>query len=482
MIASTRSIALILLGTTALSCAATPALAGWESVYAGPATDSAPRCSVDQSRGPAKVRASESRAVRMAGDATHLIEIYGHGIDLDTNVSITGPGGVSANWYGRANGAANARGGCGAIGSMRVRVRLPSVTRDTSATLRVGSERIPITIITKSQLNRVEWTPESASDFVVPANAPANLPAELAGQVKRPPLFSVSTPQCQPGAAGACAPATGVRLENSGASGPRAQQSLSDTLARCIAPYGGKAILAGDRLTIRLPDQRIGGITNCWSKYTVAFALQLFDDPDFGGGIEPALTTSLTNANGIARTQGDDDPALTKIFFDRNFLSNHVGSQAMRFLATNVARQTRDLDLIIESEVPYGIDRITSPISLQSSVIGTGATRFTGVPRPSAGSNGQSLTQKLSLAVPGATGQVFRWHIAARPNSGSPNATTCFQAVDGDVRPTVGAASVDVVLAQRDNAVCDGKAYIFSAAPFERDRDALYTASAEIIL
>jgi hypothetical protein len=85
------------------------------------------------------------------------LEVYGHLLDLVTSVGTSGIIGASAQRTGGHSGVVNAARHCGAIGSIKVRLRVPADAPDQRAgTLNIGGERIPLQVV--HDRYRVSWS------------------------------------------------------------------------------------------------------------------------------------------------------------------------------------------------------------------------------------------------------------------------------------------------------------------------------------
>ncbi|MFZ1743414.1 MAG: hypothetical protein WAT93_11190 [Pontixanthobacter sp.] len=453
---------------------ASPAQAEWESVYSAAGISTQRSCRVDQNQGDALIRNTPGRRLRIAGGARVFFEIYGHGIDNKSPDRLSNSSLGDPTIYQRTTGSVNARNRCGAIGSVRVDFQPRTVTRDTNVDLLIGDERIALTIIARDQFARFGWLDESVSRGVVPAGSRPAIPLPPAAPS---PTVRVDRADCDPGAAGACAPATGVIVIGGVDAGrSNGRRVFADSLSKCIAPQGGRTELSDDSLTITLPDQRLGAVANCWSKYSPARAVVLLDRPDLGGESPSGVTALVAGGDRDLRTRIDsNDDEVVLAFVDTDLLRNMTGSRRFQIVASSLANQRKSLFLTVQSEIPFGVERIELPVNLNPPARpAVGRLQARGAQPP-------TINPRIILTNAGEARQQFAWKIFAA-QTGNPPANRCFAEIDGLVSPNVGATNISVALRPAANATCSGKRYRFSAAPAGRDGVALYTKSIDLTL
>lgn len=475
----------------------TPALANWESINLK-LPNSADRCTSDQSSGKLLMRASENRALRVAAGSIFSVEVFGHGIDIPTDVTFDG--GTATRTQG-VSGAANVGRRCGAIGSVKLDIKIPTaavaaaagnpMVAERATTPRIGNTSIPITIILPTIYRGLAWDPSSgrrdgqplAPRFVTPpSNTPVAIPA---GQSPAPPQVTFqSGPSCQE--TQTCGSATGMRMGGGVTGGPSVDRTFERSLFRCIETIGGDARIQNSRLEIMLPDDR-SALADCLARPSFAEADQEFVNPDIANSvfqantIRPALRPSIAGGSEVQASALPSNNNAASVLLTRAFATNMIGARNFRLLATNFAGRTLDLDLRVQSVVPFGVNTISSPTQLAS----TGGTRVTRIgvasTRPAPAAPG-ALSFNLNLAASDAPNRPLVWQVlnsSGRPDGFVP---LCFTAGSGTLAPAAGDNRVTVTLQRTANTACPGSKFFLVAAPNGRLDHPLYRKSLEFKL
>ncbi|MDP3907715.1 hypothetical protein [Novosphingobium sp.] len=477
-----------------------PALANWESI-SRMLPNSPERCGSDQSIGALLMRASENRPLRVAAGSIFTVEVFGHGIDLPTDITFDGGTVTRIKGYG---GAANVGRRCGAIGSVKLDIKIPTaavaaaagnpMVAERATTLRIGTTTIPITIILPSTYRGLAWTRQSgrtdgqplAPRFVTPpSNTPVAVPP---GQSPAPPQVTFeSGPTCQE--TQTCGSATGVRVLNPGASGGSSvNTAMQRTLFRCIETGGGDARIVNSRLEIMLPDDRVT-LADCLARPSFASAEQEFVNADVADSvfqantIRPALRVSVSGGSEARGAPELSDNNSANVTFTRAFTANMLGTRDFRLLASNFAGRTLALDLRVQSVVPFGVNSISAPTQLASTG-GTAVTRIgggtsTAAPRPAAPG---ALAFNLNLAASDVASRPLVWQVLNSNGQPGGFVSLCFTAGSGTLAPAAGVNRVAVNLQRTANTACPGSSFVLVAAPNGRLDHALYRKRLEFTL
>lgn len=471
-----------------------PALANWESM-SRILPNSPDRCTSDQSSGVLLMRASENRALRIAAGSIVTVEVFGHGIDLPTDVDFDGGSATRIKGYG---GAANVGRRCGAIGSVKLDIKVPTaevaaaagtpMVAERGATLRIGDTRIPITIVLPTLYRGLAWNRQSGRTdgqplvprFVSQApNAPVALPP---GQSPAPPQVTFqSGPTCQE--TQTCGSATGMRMGGAVGGGPSRDTTKQRSLFDCIQAAGGDARIVSSRLEIMLPDDR-ASLATCLARPSFADAEQDFGNVDVADGvfqsnsIRPPLRVSVAGGSEAIGAPVLSDKNSASVSFTRAFTSAMVGTRDFRLLATNFAGRTLSLDLRVQSVVPFGVDEISVPTQLAStgSTVGARVTRIggggsTAAPRPAAPG---ALSFNLNLEPSDAVNRPLVWQVLYSNGQPGGFVSLCFAAGEGTLAPAAGAGRVAVNLQRTANTACKGQSFVLVAAPAGRLDHPLY--------
>jgi hypothetical protein len=229
-----------------------PAHAEWETVHGAP-IEPGKSCPSPHERDP-KLRNSDNRPLDIPAGFSNEIEIYGHGVDLSDKATLAGPG--TAHLERGVGGGENGARGCGNIGSLVVKIKVPYGTPPGTATLNFGSESMPVRIITPSIL-RTEWSPQTMQGRSTLGNGQA--PAQGAPGTPTGPITSTQGQGCGPGGGPGCNSSTGGVSTGGTGSGSGSLDDpprLDDALGGCIDDIGGRATIAGATLTIDMPPGR----------------------------------------------------------------------------------------------------------------------------------------------------------------------------------------------------------------------------------
>lgn len=473
----------------------TPALANWESI-SRMLPNSPDRCSSDQSIGTLLMRATENRPLRVAAGSIFTVEVFGHGIDLPTDIAFDGGSAIRIRGYG---GAANVGRRCGAIGSVKLDIKVPTaavaaaagspMVAERAATLRVGSTSIPITIVLPTIYRGLAWNRQSGRTdgqplvprFVTPpSNTPVALPPAAPG------VTFESGPNCQE--TQTCGGATGRRVGTPGfTGGPSVDSTKQRSLFRCIETIGGDARIVGSRLEIMLPDDR-AGLADCLARPAFADAEQQFVNVDVADDvfqfntIRPALRASVAGGSEVLASAVPTDNSSASVLLTRAFATNMIGARDFRLLASNFAGRTLALDFRVQSVVPFGVTTIAAPTQLAS----TGGTRVTRVgagstpaPRPAAPG---ALSFNLNLAPSDAANRPLVWQVLDSSGRTGGFSALCFATGEGALAPAAGASRVTVDLQRTANTACRGQSFALVAAPNGRLDHPLYRKSLSFTL
>ena len=476
----------------------TPALANWESINLK-LPNSADRCTSDQSSGKLLMRASENRPLRVAAGSIFSVEVFGHGIDIPTDVTFDG--GTATRTQG-VSGAANVGRRCGAIGSVKLDIRIPTaavaaaqghpMVAERATTLRIGDTAIPITIILPTIYRGLAWDGSSgrrdgqplAPRFVTPpSNTPVAIPA---GQSPAPPQVTFqSGPTCQE--TQTCGSATGMRMGGGVTGGPSVDRTFERSLFRCIETKGGDTRIVGSRLEIMLPDDR-SALADCLARPSFAEADQDFVNADIANDvfqantIRPALRASVAGGSEVVASPVPSNNNAASVVLTRAFATNMIGARNFRLLATNFAGRTLDLELRVQSVVPFGVTEIAAPIPLAN----TGGTRVTriggsGPSRPAPAAPG-ALSFNLNLAASDAPNRPLVWQVLNSFGGTAGFVPLCFAQGEGALAPAAGVNRVTVTLTRTANTACPGKTFVLVAAPDGRLDHPLYRKRLEFTL
>lgn len=474
------AVPLLLAGALALP---SPALAAWETINVL-IPNTPDRCSGNHAIGRQVLRSSDRRALRVITGARATLEIFGHGIDLNraSDIGIEGGfGGISAQYQGGTGGAANAARRCGTIGSIKLLLDVPPLEAgmrseaERSFTLRIGSDRIPVTVRLPVDF-RMRWdaySHRSGSEPLSPdRQAPAAPPPPPPPQLAQP---GTPSPECLTGQT-TCMIVTGPP----GGGSPLSSDAFKQrSLAQCIIGKGGDARLEGNRLEILLPDGRASAAA-CFERYSFTDTSQwLVGAVDIGPGRndwQPGIRYAITGGNEVNVSHAPEDPETGRVGLSRNFALRFVGVRDFQVQGTNFAGRTLSLDLRIQSVTPYGVTDValanvpTNPGSLTAGRFNPTAPGAR--PAPSA----PAVTFTAQLAQTNVTNRPLEWSVLGADGRPAPGASACFAAMSGTVSPDAGANRVSFNVARSSETACAGQSFTLRINPPGRG-SGLYGAS-----
>lgn len=469
---SLRAASTLAIAATVLTLPA-PALAGWESIIPAGTPNLKDEC------GRAGVRASDNRPLRVAAGSTIDIEVLGHGIDLVGNADFDFDGG-DVSPIRRYNGFENVARKCGAIGSVKVRLRIDRANPENGAPtirnhiLRIGNDRIRVTVMLPGDFRSLSWDRESFS-----TGNGASARASGGSLPRSAPITVGSGQSCQQTQTCGGGGTSGFMVIPEGPGGGSRPSELSANLWSCIAARGGEVRLNGDRLEILLPDDR-NAVRDCIINPSFARVAQFYPYPlDFNVIAEPqtpAMRYSLRGAQG-ATAQPGSDPQTVRFALTRDFAMRMVGVHDFNLVATNFAARQRSLDVRVKSVVPYGVTRI-APVNNLVGAINTVAAPVTA----NAGPTGRrsnvpvvpSVAFDIDLAPSDAAARPLVWSIQG--------GNGCFTQNTGRLTPAPGERRIRLTVPRTSATACNGSNIGIAIAPESRTGVALYTASATITL
>lgn len=440
-----------LLGTTAFS---TPALARWETAN-GAAIPPGVQCGAPHTSNP-DLRASDGRPFEVPAGFSNEIEIYGQGIDLSPSIAASGLPGLTATISRKVSGADNAVRGCGAIGSVVVRiVTQPSVPAVTGS-LAIGTETFPLRIINAS-ISGDTWSDATMRR----ASSSAATSTGAGGSTPASPLISTSGGVgCGPNI---CPPGGGGAQSFGGIAGTTALSRTPDYpsgIGECIDDFGGSAELSGPNsvtrstLTLVLPRARGAAELACLVRPAIFEVFGTAEHGDVGGfhgGADyryPGFNRSVLPPRYTGTTSGLVGPAplpvpdaqVQTIAMTRDTAATFVGERTIT-LSSPVPRTGR-LVLVLRSDPGNGIRTIQ------------------GVPFSGARVSSRIDVRFDFLAALRAGGEAIAWCV--QPISlGAPG--NCFTAASGTA--TVTAPVGTLALTATENAGCVGARFALSIAP-----------------
>lgn len=457
----------VMIGVLVASLSVT-AHAAWESVYIvgkpfGAGYDGKTRnCTQDQAAGPAAVRNVPGATLNLGGGASRLdqsnmeyLEVYGQLIDTSTTVSISGVTPSSISIVDRINGVFNAAHFCGNIGSVVIGIGTPAVAQDTMATLNIGSEKIPVKVLSRNRVVAAEWPlrANTGSTGTGTTSSTTTTTTQLVTAGADPICRdSNNLPINCPTGSGTSSVAV---LPQAGATGPAPIQSLG----KCMKDHGGSASVSFALLTVVMPDVR-AGIDSCFSLPAIAAV-------DMGTSVAAVTSSSITNprisvspttpagqTTVVSDTRAqfelgiNPDQAGVELRLPAADYVGFTGRRVHTLTAAGASGTSRELRLAIQSVIPAGVSSIRPS--------GTGAGL---VGRPS-----NTLRFDLALAQPAESGHRFSWQLS--PGSSSVAPANCFAATSGTETPAVGATTIPVnVTITGSAASCDRKTFTFTAQP-----------------
>lgn len=401
-----------------------PAHAEWETVHGAP-IEPGKSCPSPHERDP-KLRNSDNRPLDIPAGFDNEIEIYGHGVDLSPSATLVGPG--DASRAGGVGGAENSARGCGTIGSLVVKIHVPYGTPPGTATLKFGSESMPVRIITPSIL-RTEWSPQTMQGG---STLPRNAPAPGAPAIPTGPITSTPGQGCGLNGGPGCNSGSGaMTLGGGGGSGnledpPR----LDPALGGCIDDIGGRAAISGATLTIDMPPGRGDAVEMPCLTRPVYFNLVMGEYrgdvggfragtnqpyPDRGKAVIPPRYSGYTS--GLTGPTALDDPNrdFQSIRMTADLAKTFVGERRITLAPASGSGGASTLTLVIRTDPGNGIRNVE------------------GVPFSGARSSSGFEVRFDFAAATRAGGEQIFWRL--RP-VGASNPGNCFAATSGSLTVT----------------------------------------------
>ncbi|OYU34519.1 hypothetical protein [Novosphingobium sp. PASSN1] len=445
---------LAVLACTALLCTtafSTPALARWETAN-GAAVPPGGQCAGPHTRNP-DLRATDSRPFEVPAGFSNEIEIYGQGIDLSPSVAATGLPGLTATISRKISGPENAVRGCGAIGSVVLRIVTQPSVPAASGSLAIGAETFPLRIVNAS-ISGDTWSDATMRRASAPAgtgsggSAPASLLIITNGGTGCGPV------NCPPGGGGA------TSFGSSGTTALTRTPDYPSGIGECIDDFGGSAAFSGGNsvarptLTLVLPRARGANELACLVRpaiFEVTGTAARGDVGGFQGGADyryPGFNRTVLPPRYTGTTSGLIGPAplplpdaqVQVITMTRETAATFVGERTITL--SSPVPGTGRLSLVLRSDPRNGIRTIQ------------------GLPF-----SGARLTSRIDvrfdfLAALRAGGEAIAWRI--QPISlGAPD--TCFTAASGTA--TVTAPVGTLTLTATEIAGCVGARFALSIAP-----------------
>lgn len=456
------------------------ALAQWQSIH-----PVLPSNYVDGCIAPV-LRATENRPLRVAAGSSYEIEVLGHGIDLTRDFAFDGG---TVNWRRSYGGVANIKRDCGAIGSVKLQLNVPTVNPPTAAAaernfpLRIGNQTIPVTVILPVRLEAKGWHPASIRQE--PARQGTSSGGGSGG-LPQSRMTTSSGPSCQE--TQTCGSGTGVvflgQSFGSTNSSPADVEPL-DSLAACILGRGGDVRQVDGRLEITLPDDRADA-RNCITWPSFLEISQEYERPDLWQteSQSPPIRYSL-NAGSDAFLSASSVRSQSAFYIRdrvrftlaRDFALNMVGVRNFRITATNFVGRSVGFDIRVQSVVPYGVTQI-APATMLANTGSIGASRFDTAPAPSAA----TLVFNIDLAPSDATARLLRWELRDHQGRVDPDLARCFTATTGTINPAPGVNRVSLTLERSSPTTCVGKLLSVQVAPATRSGTILYTRTTAVTL
>lgn len=443
-----------------------PALAGWERIgTVGPA-------GTKDECGTVVLRELDNRPLRLAAGSTFDIEVLGHGIDLVETKAIA-LGGDDAQLIDTHGGPENLTRKCGAIGSVKLRLRINPAAPENGApaeralVLRIGGDRIPVIAMLPGDFRSFGWDRQSfssgsggsagATGGSIGASAPITVNS---GQT------CAGTQSCGGGGT------TGFVVFPQGPGGSGTASELSTHLYGCIASRGGDVRLIGDRLEIVLPDDR-NAVRDCITNASFARVAQFYTHPlDVNPALRPqipAVRYSLRGAQGATARPGSD-PETARFALTRDFAMSAVGVHDFELVATNFAARQRTLDVRVKSVVPYGVTRIAPTNSLTTPI----TANVGAINRTQSGPVVPSIGFDIDLAPSDAAARPLVWSVQG--------GNGCFTQTSGRLNPAAGESRIRLTVPRTSATACNGSNISIAIAPEGRAGVALYTASTSVTL
>jgi hypothetical protein len=433
-----------------------PAFAQWETAH-GYALKTGDKCPAPHSRDP-DLRRSDGGTFDIPAGFKGEIEIYGHGVDLIRDISVSGE--TWASFARGVGGAENAVRGCGAIGSLVIAIDVRNTEPAGTHTLRFGDQTMRVRIV-KPSITATVWSEQTRrGSSTLPSGTPPRAPAPP----PPPPTQLITSTNngngCGPASNSSCTGGGGAMIfpgSGGGAAPFDAPPRLADSIGGCIDELGGSAIFEGTVLTITLPNTRSDRYDIPCLTRPIFFNLVTSAPSDDVGGFRTSVTNQFRQNPGRAvdppRYSGTlsgftgptvlDDP-------DRDYQSLRMTAELAR---TFVGERRITL-------TPAPGSGGANPLTLVlRTVPANGIRDIEGVPLGATRSN-SSIDVRFDFLSGDALDTVV-WRLRA---AGGPNPAACFDAASGSVT-SFGGGIGRFTLRAKEAPGCDNARFALDIAP-----------------
>lgn len=462
--------ALLITATLCVTAVASPAQARWETAH-GSAIQIGGKCPNTHTYDP-QLRATDGRPFDVPAGFSNEIEIYGHGIDLSGGVTVSGLPGLAASIARGVSGAENGLRGCGAIGSIVLRIEVAPNTAGTTGSLRIGTETFPLRIINASIIGAA-WSDATMRR----ERGTSGGSGGTGGPVPVRPISAggnttgcgpLGCPQSQSG---------GVTLGSSGTTASGRAPDYPSGIGECIDDIGGSAVPndafedVANTLTVTLPTARGAAELTCLTRPAIfevrgnptkgdvgGFRAGAgYQPPAFGKSVLPPRYSGTTTGLTGPRTLPAPDQHVQTVAMTRDLAATFVGERSIRLSST--VSGAGPLTLILKSIPSNGIRTIE------------------GVPF-----NGARVSSRIDvrfdfLAALRTGGEAISWRL--QPISlGAPD--NCFTATTGTATVTTPIGTI--ALTATENAGCVGARFALSIAPQKQGMPVFAAPYAQTVL